>query len=176
MGMEPTRSDTLRFEGVRLRAEDEVGGPRAYVERPGFGHGGAGVAAVWWGGADAVVDALRAAARRPGAPDDVPAALGEATVAIEGAWAVLATAANEIDARPDDRPRADRTALVVRLAVERAARHALEVTTRALGASALCHQPDHAARVADLTVYLSQIHPVRSAAALGQTVAGERGR
>ena len=56
-----------------------------------------------------------------------------------------------------------------------AARHALDVTTRALGASALCHQPEHAARVADLTVYLSQLHPFRSAVALGRAMVVEPG-
>jgi len=176
MGMEATRSDTLVFDGVRVGADDAVGGPGAYVDRPGFGHGGCGVAAVWWGGADGVVDALRRAAARPGAPDDVLAALGEATAGLEAAWAALATAATEIDAHPGDRDRADRRALSVRLTVERAARHALDVTTRALGASALCHQPEHAARVADLTVYLSQMHPFRSAVVLGRAVVEGSGR
>jgi alkylation response protein AidB-like acyl-CoA dehydrogenase len=169
MGMEATRSETLVFDGTLVGADDAVSGPAAYVERPGFGHGGCGVAAVWWGGADAVVDALRQAARTA---DDLLGPLGEATAALEGAWALLATAAAEIDAHPDDRARADRLALVVRLAVERDARHALDLTTRALGASALCHRPQHAARVADLTVYLSQLNPARSAVALGRTVIG----
>ena len=169
LGMEATRSETLVFDGIRVGADDAVGGPGAYVERPGFGHGGCGVAAVWWGGADAVVDALRHAAR---ADDGLLGPLGEATADLEGAWALLATAAAEIDAHPDDRARADRLALVVRLGVERAARHALDLTTRALGASALCHRPPHAARVADLTVYLSQLNPARSAVALGRTAIG----
>jgi alkylation response protein AidB-like acyl-CoA dehydrogenase len=171
MGMEATRSDTLVFDAVRVGADDAVGGPGAYVERPGFGHGGCGVAAVWWGGADAVADALRLAAG-PGAPDDVLAALGEVTADLDAAWAVLAVAAAEVDAHPGDRDRADRRALAVRLAVERSARHVLDLTTRSLGAAALCHRPAHAARVADLTVYLSQLHPARSAVALGRTVSG----
>jgi alkylation response protein AidB-like acyl-CoA dehydrogenase len=165
MGMAATRSDTLVFGGVPVGAADAVGGPGAYVERPGFGHGGCGVAAVWWGGADAVVDALRAA----GGGDERDRVLGEATAALEAGWATLAAAARAIDADPADRAAADRRALVVRLAVERAARTALDLTVQALGASALCHRPDHAARVADLTVYLSQLDRSGSATALGRT-------
>lgn len=169
MGMEATRSDTLVFDGIRVGADDAVGGPGAYVERPGFGHGGCGVAAVWWGGADAVVDALRIAARTD---DGLLGPLGEATADLEAAGALLASAAAQIDAHPDDRAGADRRALVVRLAVERSARHALDLTTRALGASVLCHRPQHASRVADLTVYLSQLKPAPGAVALGRAVIG----
>ncbi len=165
MGMAATRSDTLVFDGVPVGAADAVGGPGAYVERPGFGHGGCGVAAVWWGGADAVVDALRAG----DGSDERDRVLGEATAALEAGWATLAEAARAIDADPGDRAAADRRALVVRLAVERAARTALDLTVQALGATALCHRPDHAARVADLTVYLSQLDRAGSAAALGRT-------
>ncbi|QYG91891.1 acyl-CoA dehydrogenase [Iamia sp. SCSIO 61187] len=167
MGMEATRSETLLFTDVPVPASGAVGRPDAYVTRPGFGHGGGGVAAVWWGGADAVADGLRdAAAAQPDPPPEVLAALGEATAVLAGAWALLERAAGEIDARPDDRVASDRRALVVRLGVERAARAVLDLTTRALGASALCHRPDHAGRVADLTVYLSQLKPFSAAVAL----------
>jgi alkylation response protein AidB-like acyl-CoA dehydrogenase len=56
-------SDTLDvgFGDVRGRP---VGARGAYVERPGFAHGGVGVAACWYGGARAVGRTLLAAAER----------------------------------------------------------------------------------------------------------------
>lgn len=166
MGMEDSASDTLRFADVLVEEHAAVGAPGAYVDRPGFGHGGCGVAAVWWGGAAAVLDGLRSAC----AADDVAEArliaLGEATAALEAAWAALAGAAAAIDAGPT--AAADHLALVVRMAVGQAAQVVLDRTTRALGARGLCHDPAHARRVADLTVYLAQLNPDRSAAALGR--------
>ena len=44
-----------------------VGGPGAYLDRPGFWHGGAGVAACWYGGALGAARVLLAAARAPDA-------------------------------------------------------------------------------------------------------------
>lgn len=166
MGMEATRSDTLRFRSVAVAPEAAVGGPDAYVDRPGFGHGGCGVAAVWWGGATAVLDALRDAASLPDSEPHRVGALGAATAALEGAWALLAHAASVVDARPEDP--ADQLALIVRLAVGRAVQDVLDLVTRSLGARGLCHAPDHARRVADLTVYLGQLGPDRSAVALGR--------
>jgi hypothetical protein len=46
----------------------------------------------------------------------------------------------------------------------------LGVVGRALGAAPLAHDAGHAARVADLTVYLRQHHGERDLAALGASV------
>ena len=43
-------SDTLDVEFTGIPAEP-VGEPGGYTGRPGFAHGGAGVAACWYGGA-----------------------------------------------------------------------------------------------------------------------------
>ncbi|HEV8115915.1 MAG TPA: hypothetical protein VGP53_06730, partial [Acidimicrobiales bacterium] len=51
MGMASTDSHRHTFDDVVASEGAAVGGPGAYVERPGFGHGGCGVAACWWGGA-----------------------------------------------------------------------------------------------------------------------------
>lgn len=172
LGMDESRSDTLRFADVAVPAEAAVGEPGAYVERPGFGHGGCGVAAVWWGGAAAVLDALRTTVAE--ADDEDPyrtAALGWATAGLEGAGAALARAAAVVDQRPHEP--ADHLALVVRLVVGRAVQDVLGVVTRALGARGLCHRPDHARRVADLMVYVSQLNPDRSATALGRAARTE---
>jgi len=59
LGMADTRSETLEFDGIFVGSEAAVGPPDGYVSRPGFGHGGCGVAACWWGGAVALLEDLR---------------------------------------------------------------------------------------------------------------------
>lgn len=172
LGMVATCSETLRFEALTLTSDAAIGGPAAYVERPGFGHGGAGVAACWWGGAQGVVDGLRHAVSAD-VDDEVAVALGTASADLEAAWSCLATAATEIDDCPHELAVAVRIAGRVRLAVEGAARRVLHLTVESLGSDGLCHDPQHAGRVADLTVYLSQLQRHSAAAAYGRIVAGD---
>jgi hypothetical protein len=54
-------SDTLDIEFTNISAQP-LGGPGRYIDRPGFAHGGAGVAACWYGGARGVARTLLAAA------------------------------------------------------------------------------------------------------------------
>ena len=49
---------------------DPVGGPGAYVDRPGFSLGGAGIAACWYGGAVGVARLLLARVSRDGTAGD----------------------------------------------------------------------------------------------------------
>jgi len=148
-----------------------VGGPRAYLDRPGFWHGGTGVAAVWAGGARGVAAALTAAAVQRG-PDPLrDAALGEVDVLLAGVDAALQVAAAEVDADPGDRAgTAQLRAQRVRALTAAAGDRVLAVVGRALGAGPLAHDADHAQRVADLTVYLRQHHGERDLAALGALV------
>ena len=145
-----------------------IGAPGAYVGRPGFWHGGIGVAAVWLGGARGVAGALhRAAAERE--PDPLlDLALGRCVIALGTAQAALDVAAGEIDSVPIDLDAARLRALRVRAVVARAAEEVLTVVGHALGAGPLAHDAEHAGRVADLTVYLRQHHAERDDAALGR--------
>lgn len=173
MGMAATVSDRLTFDGVDLPADAALGEPGAYVDRPGFGHGGCGVAACWWGGALGVADGLTRAAAAGGA-DDVAAAIGRSVADLAAAGHALRAAAAAIDARPHDLDLSVRLAAEVRLVVERAARTVLDRTVAALGAAGLCQDPVHSGRVADLFVYLSQHHRLRAEASLGRQVGGGR--
>jgi alkylation response protein AidB-like acyl-CoA dehydrogenase len=166
MGMAATRSDTITFRHVEVPGVAAVGDVDAYVRRPGFGHGGAGVAACWWGGALGVLDGVHAVAAAGGAD---PAAVGRGQAMLAAAGHTLGVAAHAIDARPADEGLAVRTAAQVRLAVASAARATLDHAIVALGASGLCHAPQHSQRVADLLVYLG-LHREASTA----TTHGER--
>jgi hypothetical protein len=167
-------SDTLdvRFVGVPAMP---VGTPGAYTGRPGFAHGGAGVAACWYGGARAIGRTLLTAAADRDVGPHALAHLGAVDIALHGARAALEEAAAEIDADPRDLKGGARgRTLHVRALVEAAATDVINRVGRALGAAPLCHDEAHSRRVADLTVYLRQHHAERNLAELGALVA-ERG-
>ena len=164
-------SDTLDvgFPGI---AAEPVGPPGGYTSRPGFSHGGVGVAACWYGGARGVARALlRAAAKRDIGPHAL-AHLGAVDIALRTVRAALGQAAQEIDADPGDlRGEGPLRSLRVRALTEAAATDVLARTGRALGAGPLSHDEAHSRAVADLTVYLRQHHAERDLERLGEQVA-----
>jgi len=164
-------SDTLNVGFTDVPAVP-VGPPGGYIGRPGFSHGGAGVAACWYGGARAVGRTLLcAAAKRDIGPHGL-AHLGAVDLALHTARAALSQAAREIDADPGDvRGEGALRALRVRTLTEAVATNVLTRTGRALGAGPLSHDEAHSRAVADLTVYLRQHHAERDLALLGERVA-----
>jgi hypothetical protein len=170
-GMARSDTRTVCFADV---AAEPVGPAGGYTGRPGFAHGGAGVAACWYGGARAVGRTLlRAASGRDVGPHAL-AHLGAVDIALRTARSALAEAAAEIDADPRDRDGgAHGRALRVRALVEATATDVMHRVGRALGAEPLGHDEAHSRRVADLTVYLRQHHAERSLAELGSLVAAE---
>jgi hypothetical protein len=164
-------SDTLDvgFDGV---PGTPVGPPGGYIDRPGFAHGGVGVAACWYGGARAVGRALLSAAGKRDVGPHALAHLGAVDIALGTARTALDRAADDIDADPDDRGEAGwGRALRVRALVESVATEVMDRVGRALGAGPLSHDETHGRLVADLTVYLRQHHAERDLAALGTLVA-----
>lgn len=164
-------SDTLDvgFPGVPA---EPVGPPDGYTNRPGFSHGGVGVAACWYGGARAVARTLLSAAAKRDIGQHALAHLGAVDLGLRAAQAALGQAADEIDADPDDlRGEGPLRALRVRSLTEAVAADVLTRTGRALGAGPLGHDEAHSRAVADLTVYLRQHHAERDLARLGELVA-----
>jgi alkylation response protein AidB-like acyl-CoA dehydrogenase len=164
-------SDTLDvgFPGV---AAEPVGPPGGYTDRPGFSHGGVGVAACWYGGARGVARTLLDAASKRDVGPHALAHLGAVDLGLCTAKAALGQAAAEIDADPDDlRGGGPLRALRVRALTEAVATDVLARTGRALGAGPLGHDEAHSRAVADLTVYLRQHHAERDLARLGGLVA-----
>jgi hypothetical protein len=163
-------SDTLDVRFADIAAEP-LGGPGSYTGRPGFAHGGAGVAACWYGGARAVGMTLRAAAAERDVGPHALAHLGAVDVALHTAKTALDVAAAEIDADPEDHCDGGRLrALRVRALIEAVSTEVMHRVGRALGAGPLCRDEAHSRRVADLTVYLRQHHAERSLAELGTLV------
>lgn len=166
-GLREISTGTLTF--TRCEAWP-VGGPGWYLERPGFSWGGVGVAAVWFGGAAALAGRLRAAAGTR-EPDQIALAhIGRCDVVLHGAWVVLADAVRVIDDPQTTPAVAAVLAARVRAHVASAAEQVLITVGHALGPGPLAMDEDHAARVADLTLYLRQHHAERDLARLGQLV------
>jgi len=164
VGMAASGSVSVELAAVPAVA---VGGPGDYLDRPGFWHGGAGVAACWYGGALGAARALLAAARTALPDPHALAHLGAVDALVSGLAAHLAVAAAEVDADPRG-PAAQLRAVRLRARVEAGATEVLDRVGRALGAGPLCLDPAQAQRAADLPVYLRQSHAERDLAGLGR--------
>lgn len=149
-----------------------VGAIGSYLHRPGFWHGGAGVAACWYGGALALADTLRCEIQAAGARNPSPfrlAALGKVDLTMQGCAALLRAAAMAIDAAPRDDART--VVLRVRQAAEGCSQFVLDAVGRALGATPFCQNSQFARMAVDLPVFIRQSHAERDFAALGEQIA-----
>ncbi|BDV29618.1 acyl-CoA dehydrogenase [Microbacterium terricola] len=163
-GLSHIVSAPVEFEGA---AAVPIGGPDWYLTRPGFAWGGMGVAAVWWGGAMPLVDALAAATARA-EPDQLSLAfLGEADTLMWATRASLAESAHAVDGGMDAAA-AKVLAERVRATAAAAAERVLTIAEHALGPAPLTAEEKHARRVADLRLYLRQHHGERDLARLGR--------
>lgn len=161
-GMGGIPSGWVHFANVRC---ERVGAPGAYLQRPGFWHGGAGIAACWFGAAAALAQPLLRSPRI--ASDPLAAAmLGQVDMALAASAALLRELAAAIDAHPDDPHRLE--VVRVRSQVERSCQRVLDVVGRALGPAPMCLEADHARRWSDLTVFVRQSHADHDWAELGR--------
>ncbi|MGW4522353.1 acyl-CoA dehydrogenase family protein [Amycolatopsis sp. NPDC004378] len=159
VGMDASDSGDVVFDGVPGTL---VGPPGWYVTRPGFALGGAGVAAVWLGGAAGVFDGVLAYLREHSADEHQLAHAGAMHTALNAADAVLARAAETgVDAL---------VAGTCRAAAERTAVEVLERALKVTGPTPACRDRRFAQRIADLPVYVRQHHAERDLAGLGRTV------
>jgi alkylation response protein AidB-like acyl-CoA dehydrogenase len=166
-GLRTVTSGAVDFDRVPAEA---VGAPGWYLDRPGFAWGGAGVAACWYGGARALADAL---VQRAAKNDDplLDLHVGTVDAALHAARVTLRDAAATIDAGSAAGPAGRLVAERVRAVVTWSAELTLAHVGRALGPAPLAFDLVHAARVADLELYLRQHHGERDLALLGALVA-----
>jgi hypothetical protein len=151
-----------------------VGRAGDYLDRPGFWHGAAGVAACWLGGAKAVAAPLYRAAGGGSLDAHGFAHLGAVDAAVAAGEAMLVSTACRVDGDPTNRfGSAEMLARRTRAVVETAVDEAITRTGRALGPGPLAVDGRHACHVADLTMYVRQSHAERDLAALGR-LAGAR--
>ena len=165
VGMAGSKSLNVAFDGALAR---RVGKPGEYLDRPGFWHGGAGIAACWYGGATGLAWALKKSllASHHETGGYKLAALGKVELAMQETAAVLRQSACWID----DYPTLDASAiaLAARLSAERCAKLVIDEVGKALGATPFCLDEKFAKAVADLPVFIRQSHAERDFAALGE--------
>ncbi|HZG22619.1 MAG TPA: acyl-CoA dehydrogenase [Herbaspirillum sp.] len=160
VGMAATRTARLQLQGATAQV---VGAPDFYLRRPGFWHGGIGIAACWHGAAAALVGQLRQALAQRADPHAL-ARLGSAECALHTSATSLRESAARIDAFPAED--AMRHALRTRLIVEQACTRIIDDMGAALGPHPYCGQRRSARLLADLPVWLRQSHAERDLAAL----------
>lgn len=157
----------VEVDGYRAGDDDVVGPPGFYQSRPGFWVGGIGVAAVWLGGARAVLDVVRAGLSAFEPTPHQLAHLGAMSATLHAVEAVLDGAAATVDARPDDNHQ--QLALTVRHLTERAAVEVIERAGRITGPTPLARNEGHAQTVADLAMYVRQNGAERDLERLGRS-------
>jgi len=145
-----------------------VGAPGQYVARPGFWHGGAGIAACWFGASRAIAERLRHD-RRIAKDPHAAAHLGALDMQLAGLVALLRQTAALIDAAP--RAPHQREVMQLRSLAESVATDVVERCGRALGAGPLCAERAHAQRCADLLTFVRQHHAERDLEGLGHLAA-----
>ena len=166
VGMATTASVDVHFDQAVGHC---VGDHGAYLSRPGFWQGGAGIAASWYGAAVALARVLHQQ-RQKGRPDPhADAHLGAVDAALCGAAAALRACAAWIDQHPQDDARlpVQRVRAQVEMAVEQVCRH----VGRALGATPFCRDPHFARLAVDLPVFIRQSHAERDLEQFGQLLA-----
>ena len=173
LGMRPTASAAVDFSGVRVAADEVLGGPNDYYREPMFSTGAARFAAVQLGGAEAVFDETRAFLRRVGRTDDPyqRARLGEMAMRVASGrhWVEAAAArfATDAPARPA-RDAADVAFVhLMRTAIEDVCLRVLQLAERSVGARGLLRPEPFERMHRDLTHYLRQGAPDASLAAAG---------
>ncbi|QBI56593.1 acyl-CoA dehydrogenase family protein [Streptomonospora litoralis] len=168
-GMTASDTLTLTFDDV---AATPVGPAGAYTARPGFHHGGIGVAACWYGGALAIAAPLAERVAADRADAHARAYFGGLDRDLHAAEAVLIAAAREVDADPGDRLGGARLrAMRARAVVAETCANVLRGTREALGAGPLAADISYARASEDLAAYLHQHHGDRDLAELGTSAA-----
>lgn len=152
VGMHATDTATVQFHQVKV---SQVGAANAYLERVGFWHGAAGVAACWYGAAAYLADYLITAYQQK--PNDYKAMyLGQIGTALAVTQQYFNHVADLIDTKPQ---RTHELAVrQLRSQVELVARQVLETVGQALGAAPFCRNAHFAILSADLPVFIRQSH------------------
>lgn len=152
VGMQFTDTATVQFNQVTAT---KVGAANAYLDRVGFWHGAAGVAACWYGAAAALAAYLIKAYQRK--PNDYKAMyLGQ----IGSAFAVTQQYFNHVAELIDSKPKLSHELAIrqLRANVEQVARLVIEISGQALGAVPFCRNAHFARLSADLAVFIRQSH------------------
>jgi len=162
VGMQATDTATVQFNEV---AATKVGAPNAYLERVGFWHGAAGVAACWYGAAATLGSYLIEAYQYK--PNDFKAMyLGQISPALAITQQYFRHLAALIDTQPQDSH--ELAIRQLRAQVEQTARLVIDNVGQALGAAPFCRNAHFARLSADLAVFIRQSHGAFDSQKIGE--------
>ena len=152
VGMQATDTATLYFHEVDAI---NVGTPNAYLERVGFWHGAAGVAACWFGAAACIANYLITAYQHK--PNDYKAMyLGQISTALAVTQQYFYHVADLIESKPQQNH--ELAIRQLRANVEQVARQVMETVGQALGSAPFCGNAHFARLTVDLAVFIRQSH------------------
>ncbi|MDM1309719.1 acyl-CoA dehydrogenase [Acinetobacter indicus] len=162
IGMQQTATATVHFQHTPAT---RIAQPGDYLNRPGFWHGAAGVAACWYGATVRLAEYLQQhVQQKTHAYHELY--LGEVSTRLAVTRQFFTHVAAQIDAAP-----AHSHELIIRMLraqVEDTALLVLEKVGKALGARPFCEQAHFARLAADLPVFLRQSHAAFDLAAIGR--------
>ncbi|PKV11869.1 dehydrogenase [Xanthomonas prunicola] len=142
-----------------------LGEPDFYLRRPGFWHGGAGIAACWYGAATAIAEHVRCSPRVMHSPF-CAAHLGAIDAQLSAARLLLQNLADRIDSAPTESHQF--AVIQLRSLMDRICRDVIERAALALGPVSLCCDAEHAQRCADLAAFIRQSHGEKDEQWLGE--------
>lgn len=152
VGMQATDTATIQFNEVTA---NKVGTANDYLDRVGFWHGAAGVAACWYGASAKLASYLITAYQQK--PNAYKAMyLGQISTALAVTQQYFYYVASLMNTQPQDNH--ELTIRQLRANVEQLARQVIEITGQALGAAPFCSHAHFARLAADLPVFIRQSH------------------
>lgn len=162
VGMQATDTATVSFDNV---SAPQVGSPNAYLDRVGFWHGAAGVAACWYGASASLASYLVESYQQK--PNDYKAMyLGQISSDLAVSRQYLHQVAQLIDSQPENNH--ELSIRQLRTNIEQLARQVIETVGQALGAAPFCGNAHFATLSADLTVFIRQSHGAFDLQSIGQ--------
>lgn len=162
VGMAQTATANISFDHV---AVEKIAGPNAYLDRPGFWHGAAGVAACWYGASSRLAQQLFNQLQNKPHPFKAMY-LGEISTALHINRQYFYEIAQRIDQSPHQTH--EYNIRMLRQFTEQTARLVMEKVGLALGAAPYCQDGHFARLIADLSVFIRQTHGAFDLAQIGE--------
>ena len=152
VGMHATQTARVTFQNTPVKP---IGQPNAYLERPGFWHGAAGVAACWYGAGVRLAGFLQESCQAsPNAFKKMY--LGELAQQLAITQQYFKYVAEQIDKQP--LLNHEREIRILRAQTEQCCLSVVELVGKALGARPFCEDATFAALMVDLPVFIRQSH------------------
>lgn len=152
VGMQGTQTARVNFQDTAVKL---IGRPNDYLDRAGFWHGAAGVAACWYGAAVRLMDELQQSCLKTPNPFK-KMHLGQLATQLMITRQYFQYVAQLIDSQP--KLSHEREVRILRAQAEKSCLAAIEGVGKALGARPFCEQASFASLMADLPVFIRQSH------------------